>query len=202
LGKLEKGQRLTKSFVLKNNLKSEVKIIGSLVSAESLSATLPTAASIPPGEQIEVQAALTPSQVGFYREVLTFSVESPEIFPGTDSNTLTLSIEFQGRVLGGIVVLPQNLFLGVLDSSGKSIQRNVHIKTDGSQPFVLTKVAAEGFSVAAALSQTPQTAHEVQLSITPKPGSLSSGLVEGTIQIFTTHPDVLHLTIPLKAVRQ
>ena len=109
--------------------------------------------------------------------------------------------QFEGRVLGGIAVLPQNLFLGVLDGSGKSIQRNVHIKTDGSLPFALKRVSADNFSVAADLAMEPQTAYEVELSITPKMDSASSGFVEGTIRIATDHPDIPEITIPVKAVK-
>ena len=149
---------------------------------------------------MEIEAVLTLNAVGLYSESLTITAQAQEVLPGTDSKELEMSIQFQGRVLGGIVVLPQNLFLGVLDGSGKSLQKKVQIKTDGSRPFALKKVTAENFSVTASLSKEAQTAYEVELSITPKTDSPSSGLVEGTIQIYTTHPDVPKITIPIKAV--
>ena len=199
LGRLEKGKRVSKKITFTNNLKDAVEITEHTVSNKGITITLPKK-SIPAGDSMECEAVLTLNDVGLYSESLTITAQAQEVLPGTDSKDLEMSIQFQGRVLGGIVVLPQNLFLGVLDGSGKSLQKKVQIKTDGSRPFALKKVTAENFSVTASLSQEPQTAHEIVLSITPKTDSPSSGLVEGTIQIFTTYPDVPKITIPVKAV--
>lgn len=199
LGQLEKGKRVSKKLTFTNNLKEAVDITEPKVSNKGIAVTLPKK-SISAGESMEFEAVLTLNDVGLYSESLTITAQAQEVLPGTKSKDLEMSIQFQGRVLGGIVVLPQNLFLGVLDGSGKSLQKKVQIKTDGSRPFALKKITAENFSVTASLSQEPQTAHEVVLSITPKTDSPSSGLVEGTIQIFTTHPDVPKITIPVKAV--
>ena len=199
LGQLEKGTPVSKMITFTNNLKETVDITEHKVSNKGIVVTLPKK-SISAGESMECEVVLTVNDVGLYSESLTLSTHTQEALPGTESKELEMSIQFQGRVLGGIVVLPQNLFLGVLDGSGKSLQKKVQIKTDGSRPFALKKVTAENFSVTASLSQEPQTAHEVALSITPKTDSPSSGLVEGTIQIFTTHPDVPKITIPVKAV--
>ena len=170
------------------------------MSNKSITATLPQK-SVPAGESMEFEAVLTLNDVGLYSESLTLSAQTQEALPGTDSKELVMSIQFQGRVLGGIIVLPQNLFLGILDGSGKSVQRKVHIKTDSSLPFSLKKVSADDFSVSADLAMVPQTAYEVELSITPKMDSRSSGLVEGTIRIATDHPDVPEIAIPVKAVK-
>ncbi len=199
IGKLEKGTRVSKKITFTNNLENAVEITGHTVSNKNIVVKLPKK-SIPAGESIECEAVLTLNNVGLYSESITITAQAQEVLPGTDSKELEMSIQFQGRVLGGIVVLPQNLFLGVLDGSGKSLQKQVQIKTDGRRPFVLKKVTADNFSVAASLAKEPQTAHEVELSITPKTDTTSSGLVEGEIQIFTTHPDVPEITIPVKAV--
>ena len=180
-------------------MKDVVKISEHTVSNNAIAFKLPKK-SIPSGESIECNVVLTLNDVGLYSEVLTITAHAQEVLPGTDSKELEMSIQFQGRVLGGIVVLPQNLFLGVLDDSGKSVQKNVQIKTDGSRPFALKKIAADKFTVAVSFAKESQTAHEVELSITPKTDSPSSGLVEGEIKIFTTHPDVPEITIPVKAV--
>ena len=201
LEQLEKGQRVSKKITLTNNLENTVEITGHTVSNKNITVTLPQK-SVPAGESMEIEAVLTLNDVGLYSESLTLSAQTQEALPGTDSNTFEMPIQFEGRVLGGIVVLPQNLFLGVLDGSGKSVQRKVYIKTDGSLPFALKKVSADNFSVSADLAIAPQTAYEVELSITPKPDSGSSGLIEGMIQISTNHPDVPKITIPVKAVRQ
>ncbi len=200
LGQLEKGKNISKKATLTNNLENAVEITKRTVSNMDIIVTLPKR-SIPAGESLEIEAVLTLNDVGLYSESLTLSAQTQEALPGIDSNTFEMSIHFEGRVLGGIVVLPQNLFLGVLDGSGKSVQRKVHINTDGSLPFALKKVSADNFSVAADLAMEPQTAHEVGLSITPKMDSPSSGLVEGTIRIATDHPDVPEIAIPVKAVK-
>ena len=199
LGQLEKGKRVSQKITFTNNLKEAVEITGHTVSDKGIAVTLPKK-SIPSGESLECEAVLNLNNVGLYSESLTITAQAQEILPGTDSKEFEISVQFQGRVLGGIMVLPQNLFLGVLDGSGKSLQKKVQIKTDGSLPFALKKVAADNFAVEASLATKPQTAHEVDLTITPKIDNPSSGLVEGEIQIFTTHPDVPEITIPVKAV--
>ena len=200
LGQLEKRKRVSKKITLTNNLKNTVEIAEYTVSNKSIAVTL-SQKSVPAGESMAFEAVLSLNDVGLYSESLTLSAQTQEALPGTDSKELVMSIQFQGRVLGGIIVLPQNLFLGVLDGSGKSVQRKVHIKTDSSLPFSLKKVSADDFSVSADLAMEPQTIHEVGLSITPKMDSLSSGLVERTIRIATDHPDVPEVAIPVKAVK-
>ena len=199
LGQLEKGTIISKKIKLASNLKDVVEITEHTVSNKGIAFKLPKR-NIPSGESIECDVVLTLNDVGLYNESLTITAQAQEVLPGTDSKELEMSIQFHGRVLGGIVVLPQNLFLGVLDDSGKSVQKKVQIKTDGSRPFALTKISADNFSVSVSLLQQPQTAHEIELSITPKTDTTSSGLVEGEIKIFTTHPDVPEITIPVKAV--
>ena len=199
LGQSEKGKSISKKIKFTNNLKDTVEITEHTVSNNGIAFKLPKK-SIPSGESIECDVVLTPNDVGVYSEALMITAQAQEVLPGTDSKQLELSIQFRGRVLGGIIVLPQNLFLGVLDDLGNSVQKKVEIKTDGSHPFALKKVTADNFSVAASLATEPQTAHEIELSITPKNDTTSPGLVEGEIQISTTHPDVPKITIPIKAV--
>ena len=201
LDQLEKGEVISKLITFKNNLKHDIEIINPTVSNEDISINL-SEKNIPSGKSVEIAAVLSMNKVGFFKESLTLIGQTEETIPGTESNKLEMSIQFKGRVSGGIFVLPKNIFLGVLDNSGKSVQRSVQIKTDGSVAFGLKKVSADNFSVSASLSQEPQTSHEVMISITPKTGNRSSGLVEGTIQISTTHPDMSKITIPVKAVLQ
>ena len=200
LGSLEKGKHVSKKLKFTNNLKNAAEITEHTVSNDGI-VFKPPKKSIPSGESIECDIVLTLNDVGLYNETLMITAQVQEVLPGTDSKELEMSIQFQGRVLGGIVVLPQNLFLGVLDDPGKNVQKKVQVKTDGSLPFALKKISADNLSVTASLSQDPLTAHEVELSITPKTDTTSSGLVEGDIKIFTTHPDVPEITIPVKAVR-
>lgn len=196
----EKGSIIPNTVSLTNNTDGLVKIVSHKVSDSNISVEIPKK-NIPAGDIVEIEVTLSLSKPGFYSESLTISAQAQEVLPGTESKEFEISIQFQARVLGGIVVLPQNLFQGVLDESGKSIQKKVQIKTDGVSPFTLEKVSADNFSVTASFSQEPQTAHEVELSITPKTDSPESGLVEGEIQLLTTHPDIPEITISVKAVR-
>ena len=200
LGQVEKGQYVTRSIKLTNNLEKAVEITKHTVSNNSMTVTFPEVL-IPAGSSLTVNIGVSTSEVGLYSESLTLSAQTQEPLPGTDSKTLEMSIQFQGRVLGGIVILPQNLFLGILEDSGKSVQRKIHVKTDGSKPFVLKKVSADNFSVSTDLAMAPQTVHDVLITITPKVDDASSGLVEGTIRIATDHPDVPEIAIPVKAVK-
>ncbi|MDE0466187.1 MAG: DUF1573 domain-containing protein [Candidatus Poribacteria bacterium] len=200
LRQLEKKKRVSKKITLTNNLKNAVEITGHTVSNKSIAVTLPQN-SVPIGESIELEVVLSLEDVGLYSESLTLSAQTQEVLPGTDSKELEMSIQFQGRVLGGIVVLPQNLFLGVLNTSGESVQKKVQIKTDGSLPFTLKKVSAENFTVTADLTMESQRVHDIVLFIAPKVDDSSSGLIEGTIQIATDHPDIPEIAIPVKAVQ-
>ena len=200
LEQLEKGQRVSKQITLTNNLENTVEITGHTVSNKNITVTLPQK-SVPAGESMEIEAVLTLNDVGLYSESLTLSAQTQKALPGTDSKELEMSIQFQGRVLSGIVVLPQNLFLGVLDESSKSLQKKVQIKTDGSLPFTLKKVSAGNFTVTVDLTMEPRTVHDVVLFIVPKVDDSSSGLVEGTIRIATDHPDVPEIAIPVKAMK-
>lgn len=81
---------------------------------------------------------------------------------------------------------------------GSEIVTTFSFTNEGNAPLHIQKIDSDfGNSL---LVKEPQTTHEVALAITPKVNSPSSGLIEGTIQIFTTHPDVPEITIPVKAV--
>ena len=200
LGQVEKGEHNTRAIELTNNLAHAVEITKHTVSNNSMTVMLPEM-PIPAGSRLTVNIGVSTSEVGLYRELLTLSAQIQKALPGTDSKDLEMSIEIRGCVLGGIVVLPQNLFLGVIDGSGKSVQHKIHIKTDGNKPFVLKQVSADNFSVSTDLTMAPQTVHDVLLSIAPKVDEASSGLVEGTIRISTDHPGVPEIAIAVKAVK-
>lgn len=196
VGQLEKGQSVTKRVTLTNNLSHPVEITAPKVSDDSLAVTLPEPV-IPAGGSVAIQVILSVNRVGFYSEVLTFSAQAPAGIHGPDSETLELSISFQGRVLGGIEVLPANLFLGVL-SPNHPVQRKVQLKTDGTLPFAVLGIAADLFEVSAEGDTEKQTSHELFLSISVK--GEPKGFVEDTLSIQTDHPDVPTIDISVKGV--
>ncbi len=196
LGKLEKGQNVTKKVTLTNNLLQPVDITAHAVSDDSLAVTLP-ARVMPVGGTLDIDVALSLTTVGIYSEVLTLSGRAPAVIPGTDSETIALPIQFKGRVLGDIVPLPANLFLGVM-SPNQSVQRAIQLKTDGTQAFAVLGITADTFDVSAELSAEKQISHE--LLITFSADGAPKGLVEDTISIQTDHPDVASIDISVKGV--
>ena len=201
LGQLERGQHVSKAVMIANNTEIAVEITEYKASNNSITVKIPKKI-IPAKSRVVVDVVLPINEVGFYNEALMFFVQTPVGFPNSDIGRIELSIQFQGRVLGGIVVLPQNLFLGVLNDSGTPIERTLQIRSDGNQPFVLKQISADIFSVDASLPTSPDTAHEVVLLIKQNTvrKSPTSRLNEGTIRIVTSHPYTPEITIPVKAV--
>lgn len=199
LGQLEKGNNVSQTIEFTNNTEDVMELVFEKASDTGISVEIPEKV-IPAGGSVEVPVVLSMNKVGFYSESLSLSAKKQKAAE-SEPEPLELMIRFQGRVLGGLLVVPQNLFLGVLKET-ESVQREIQIKSDGSDKFKLKKVSANGFSVSAALQETPSTDHNVMFSIAPKENIYSTGLIEGTIQITTDHPDVSEISIPIKAVRQ
>ncbi len=201
LGQLERGQHVSKTITLANNTETAVEIIEYKVSDNSITIKIPEKI-IPAKSRVIFDVVLPINEVGFYNKALMLFLQTPVGFPNSDTGRIELSIQFQGRVLGGIVVLPQNLFLGVLNDSGTPMERTLQIKSDGNQPFVLKQISADIFAVDVSLPTSSGTAHEVVLSIKQNTirKSPASRLSEGTIRIVTNHPYTPEITIPVKAV--
>lgn len=196
VGQYEKRQNANKTITFTNNTTNVIEIIEHTVSTDSIAVTLPDRV-IPIGKSVDVHATLSFNKVGFYNETLILSVHAPEPFPKTDSNITELSVQLQGRVLGGITVLPTNLFLGVV-SPNQPIQRTIQLKTDGTQAFAVLGIAADTFDVSAEWDPEKQTFHEVFISISAN--GAPRGLIEDTISIQTDHPDVAPIEITVKGV--
>lgn len=201
LEQLKRGQHISKTITLANNTETAVEITEYKVSDNSITIKM-LEKMIQAKSRVVFDVVLPINEVGFYNEALMLFVQTPIGFPNSHTGRIELSIQFQGRVLGGIVVLPQNLFLGVLDDSGTPMERTLEIKSDGNQPFVLKRISADIFAVDASLPTSPDTAHEVVLSIKRNTirKSPASRLSEGTIRIVTNHPYTPEITIPVKAV--
>lgn len=197
-GQHEKGQNVSKTIKLTNNLTQSVGITAHTVSDNSLAVTI-LEGVISPGESLEIQAILSLNKVGFYSEALTLSIKASTVIPGTHSETLELSIQFQGRVLGGIVALPTNLFLGVMPRN-HPVQRTLQLKTDGKHAFSVLGVTADKFEVSVEIAEEKQQSHDLFLAISV-PG-VRKGFLEDTLSIQTSHPEVKTIEIPVKGVVQ
>jgi len=196
VGQYEKGQNVSKTITFTNNTANAIEITEHAGSRDSIVVTL-LDRIIPIGKSVDVQATLSFNKVGFYNETLILSVHALKPFPGTDSDTAELSVQLQGRVLGDIVVLPTNLFLGVMPPN-QPVQRTIQLKTDGTQAFAVLGIAADTFDVSAEWNTEKRTSHELFISISAN-GALK-GLVEDTISIQTDHPDVASIEISVKGV--
>ena len=197
-GQYEKGQNVSKTVKLTNNLTQSVEITAHTMSDNSLAVTIPEGV-ISPGESLEIQAILSLRKVGFYSEALTLSIKASTVIPGTHSETLELSIQFQGRVLGGIVALPANLFLGVMPRS-HPVQRTLQLKTDGTHAFSVLGITADKFEVSVETSEEKQRSHDLFLAISV--AGIRKGFLEDTLSIQTNHPEVKTIEIPVKGVVQ
>ncbi len=196
VGELQRGQNVIKTVALTNNLPHPVEITAHTVSDTSLAVRIPEGV-ISPGGSRAFQAEFSLRQVGFYRVTLTLTIKAPAVIPGTDSDTLELSIEFQGRVLGGIVALPANLFLGAL-SSNESVERTLKLKTDGTRSFSVLGITADNVEVFAEPASEKRLSHDLLFTVSA-PGA-PEGLIEGTITLETDHPDASTIEVPVKGV--
>lgn len=197
-GQYEKGQNVSKTVKLSNNLTQSVEITAHTVSDNSLAVTIPGEV-ISAGEKLEIQAVLSLRKVGFYSEALTLFIKAPTVIPGTNSETLELSIQFQGRVLGGIVALPANLFLGVMPHN-YPVQRTLQLKTDGTHAFSVLGITADKFEVSVETTEEKRRSHDLFLTISA--AGVQKGLLEDTLSIQTNHPEVKTIEIPVKGVGQ
>lgn len=185
---IEKGAKVTKTLTFTNNLADAVEIASHKVSDDRITVKVPTKI-IPAGGSVEVEVVLSMENVGSYSESLTLYVIGKE--------KTELVSRFQGRVLGGIVALPANLFLGVL-SPKQVVQHTIELKTDSGQAFSLLNIAADNFTLSTELPTENGTTHEVRLSLSVD--HTQTGLVKGTIHIQTDHPEVPQIDIPVRGV--
>ena len=188
LGQLEKGERISKMITLTNNMKNNVEITGHTASTDKISVTMKEKV-IPAGGSLEIQTILALTDIGYHNESLVFHL--------ADEDKTELVVQFQGRVLGGIVALPANLFLGVL-SPHQEVQHTIQLKTDSVQAFSVLNVTSDNFEVSAELSEENQAVHDVLLSLSA--GDAPKGLIEGIIWITTDSPDVPQIAISVKGV--
>jgi hypothetical protein len=100
-------------------------------------------------------------------------------------------------VEGDVVVLPPQVTFGVT-RGGTAPERELHIRTRGARPLAVTRVVVPERLATYSLSAVHEGL-EYLLTLRLR-DDLPAGKVEGTIEIFTNHPDEGHLFVPLYAI--
>jgi hypothetical protein len=101
-----------------------------------------------------------------------------------------------GSVEGDVAVLPPQVTFGV--ALGRVAEREVFIRNRGLRPLAVTRVAVPDRLVSYELD-TVHAGVEYRLTLRLREG-IPPGKVEGTIDIFTDHPDEGHLVVPVYAI--
>lgn len=140
-----------------------------------------------PGQRLVVE--LTPTvPLGRFSEQLTLRTTSPR------EPQIPLSVF--GSVEGDVAVLPPQVTFGV--ARGKAPEREVFIRNRGARPLRVTRVTVPAELVSYDLD-TLHDGVEYRLTLRLR-DDVPPGKVEGTIDIFTDHPEESHLVVPIYAI--
>ncbi len=127
--------------------------------------------------------------LGRFNETLTLHTTSPR------EPIVTLPVF--GSVEGDVVVLPPQVTFGVTRGGG-SAERELWIRNRGARPVAVTRVVVP--ERVATYELTPvRDGEEYRLVVRLRDG-LPPGKVEGSVEIFTDHPEEGHLVVPLYAI--
>ena len=96
-----------------------------------------------------------------------------------------------------MVVLPPQVTFG-LARAGVAAERDLYIRNRGLRPLAVTAVSVPQRVVTYRLD-TLEDGQEYRLTLRLRDG-LPPGKVEGTVEIFTDHPDEGRLVVPLYAI--
>jgi len=140
-----------------------------------------------PGQRVVVE--LDPHiPLGRFSEQLKLRTTSPH------ESLLTLQVF--GSVEGEVVVLPPQVTFGI--AHGRAPERDLFIRNRGARPMAVTGVSVPKELVTYELS-TVREGLEYRLTLRLR-DHVPAGTVEGSIDIFTDHPEASHLVVPLYAI--
>jgi hypothetical protein len=140
-----------------------------------------------PGQRLVVELDRD-MPLGRFSEKLLLRTTSPR------DPTITLPVF--GSVEGDVVVLPPQVTFGTTRGESPPA-RDLYIRNRGDRPFAVTRVSVPDV-IAYTLSPV-QEGVEYKLTLRLRDG-LRPGKLEGTVEIFTDHPDEPHLVVPLYAI--
>ncbi len=145
---------------------------------------------LPDGSGQRVVVTLEPHiPLGRFNDQLVLRTTSPR------QPALTVSVF--ASVEGDVVVLPPQVTFG-LARAGVAAERDLYIRNRGLRPLAVTAVSVPQRVVTYRLD-TLEDGQEYRLTLRLRDG-LPPGKVEGTVEIFTDHPDEGRLVVPLYAI--
>jgi hypothetical protein len=115
----------------------------------------------------------------------------------TSARQPVLTVAVFGSVEGDVLVLPPQVSFGVTRATARP-EREVFIRTRGTRPLTVTRVAAPEDIVAWELSPVREGV-EYRLLLRLRDG-VRPGKIESAVEIFTDHPDEQRLVVPLYAI--
>jgi hypothetical protein len=127
--------------------------------------------------------------LGRFNETLTLHTTSPR--------EPTIALAVLGSVEGDLIVLPPQVTFGVT-RGGATPERDLYVRNRGVRPVTVTRVVVPDQVETYALHAL-QDGLEYKLTLRLKSG-LPPGKIEGSVEIFTDHPDEAHLVVPLYAI--
>ena len=140
-----------------------------------------------PGQRLVVELAPT-VPLGRFSEQLTLRTTSPR--------EPQIPLTVFGSVEGDVAVLPPQVTFGV--ARGKAPEREVFIRNRSARPLRVTRVTVPAELVTYDLD-TLDDGVEYRLTLRLR-DDIPPGKVEGTIDIFTDHPEEGHLVVPVYAI--
>jgi len=145
---------------------------------------------LPDGAGQRVVVTLEPHiPLGRFNDQLVLRTTSPR------QPAITVSVF--ASVEGDVVVLPPQVTFG-LARTGVAAERDLYIRNRGLRPLAVTGVSVPQRVVTYRLD-TLEDGQEYRLTLRLRDG-LPPGKVEGTVEIFTDHPDEGRLVVPLYAI--
>ena len=141
-----------------------------------------------PGQRIVVELDRD-MPLGRLSEQLTLRTNSPR--------EPVLSLPVFGSVEGDVAVVPPQVTFGVA-REGDAPERELVIRNRGLRPLTVTRVKVRPAQVSYRLREVEEGV-EYRLTLKLENGA-TPGKVEGSVEIFTDHPDEDHIVVPLYAI--
>src|SRR5439155_1481889 len=178
------------TFRLRNAGHAELRLDHVKTSCGCL-AGLASASEIPPGGEGRVNVVLDTTRItGHTTKVITVYTNDP----GAPSAGLALN----GSVTTDIVAAPSPLYLGKL-RRGEAVEREIRVTAGRpGATYEVTAVEHSNPALHTSLERLPDgSGQRVVVTLEPH---IPPGKVEGTVEIFTDHPDEGRLVVPLYAI--
>ena len=185
VGRVRRGQPTGRDITISAGRKGgRARVTWVEPSAPGLQATL---ADVPGGGQrlhVELAASMPLGPFAEHLMLHTTSEQHPEVRFGVF-----------GTIEGDVAVVPAQLTFGTTHGA---VERGVHVRNEGPAPVAVTSASVPPELGTCAL-ETIEPGREYRVTVRLRDG-LAPGTVDGSLDIFTDHPDEGHLVVPLHGV--